>query len=519
MKIDPSVKLPALRHPWSKCIAVGRGYELLRADLQQHLRFLQQEFGYRNIRFHASFHDDMAVVQKLPDGEIVYRWTHLDHVYDFLVEAGFDPIVEINPMPAALASGDKTFFWYKMNITPPASYAQWEDFLQAYIEHTVERYGIERVRRWYFEVWNEPNLRDNFWTGTMEEYYQLYASCARVLKGFDPALRVGGPASAGSSELLPFLQWCKEHQAPVDFLSYHNYPQGEASVYQSTEESPHEPGMHFVEDTRQTKIDLAEQGYGYLPILMTEWSTLAHGPDWKAVWVGNEHINNLFAGAAVCHLAHGCDDSLDVMSWWVASDVFEEGGPQVEPYGTRFQYYGMLTVDGVPKSSYHAFKFLNRMRGERYAVALPEGSPATRGAIVTDEVSCTRALVWNCVFPHVKGDAWEQVIELPISANLRSHKEVRVTIAQVREGQGSAYEYWKAMGSPANLTRLEQELLAAKAEPAYASSMLEVADGRVRVPLNLHVNEFAFIEVGGGPAGKAALKSEEQAALNEALMV
>ncbi|MEX0324647.1 MAG: hypothetical protein AB3N33_01030 [Puniceicoccaceae bacterium] len=515
--ILPDKKLPSLAHPWNQCITVGRGYELLRADLQEHLRFLQREFGYRHIRFHASFHDDVDVVQKLPDGEIVYRWAQLDHIYDFLVDAGFDPIVEINPMPTALASGDTTFFWYKMNTTPPASYQQWEDFLLAYIQHTVERYGIERVRRWYFEVWNEPNLP--FWDGTMEEYYQLYASCARTLKGFDQELRVGGPASAGPREVLPFVSWCKAQDVPIDFVSYHSYPQGEACAYKSIEESPSEPGMHFVEDIKQTKAKLAENGFADLPILMTEWNSQAHGADWKAVWVGNENVNNLFAGAAVCHLAHGCDAALDVMGWWVASDVFEEGGPQVEPYGDRFQYYGMLTIDGVPKSSYHAFKFLHRMRGERYTVELPEGSPATRGAVVTDERSCTRALLWNCVFPHVTRNAWEVKIELPVAAEMRSRKEVRVTTAHVREGQGSAYEYWKAMGAPANLTRIEQELLAAKAEPAYSSGMVEVVDGKVEVSVSLQVNEFFFIEVGGDPAGKAALKSRKQVALNEALMV
>ncbi|MGC9452748.1 MAG: GH39 family glycosyl hydrolase [Oceanipulchritudo sp.] len=97
MKITISAKpnLSPLKHPWSKCITVGRAYELLRADAREHLLCLQREFDYRFIRFHASFHDDVAVVHKLPDGEIVYRWTQLDHIYDFLVEAGFDPIVEL----------------------------------------------------------------------------------------------------------------------------------------------------------------------------------------------------------------------------------------------------------------------------------------------------------------------------------------------------------------------------------------------------------------------------------------
>lgn len=519
IQIDSSRKLSPLLHPWSKCITVGRGYELLRADLQEHLRMLQREIGYTHIRFHASFHDDVDVVQKLPNGDIVYRWCQLDKIYDFLVDAGFDPIVEINPMPSALASGDKTFFWYKMNITPPDSYMEWERFIRAYIEHTVERYGIDRVRLWLFEVWNEPNLKDNFWTGTMEDYYKLYASCAKVLKSFNPELIVGGPASAGATEVVPFATWCRDNEVPLDFVSYHGYPQGEAGSYSSLEESPSKPGMHFVENVQSAKRELVENGFGDLPVLMTEWNTQAHDKDWKVKWVGNEHVNDLFAGAAVCHLVHSCENDLDMMAWWVASDVFEEGGPQVEPYGGRFQYYGMLTIDGVPKSSFHAFKFMNRMRGERYPITLPDDSPPTRGAIVTDELSCTRVLIWNCVFPHDTGSAWDIKLDVPLAESFQSRTEIRVTKALVSEVQGSAYEYWKQMGAPANLTRLEQELLSARAQPAYASSMLPVENGRVRISMTLQENEFVFIEAGGDPAGASVAKSREQEALNEGLMV
>jgi xylan 1,4-beta-xylosidase len=521
IRINPARKLPPLRHPWSHCITVGRGYELLRADLQAHLRFLQQEFGYRHIRFHASFHDDVSVVQKLPSGEIVYRWTQLDHIYDFLVDAGFDPIVEINPMPAALASGNDTFFWYKQNVTPPASYEQWENFIRSYIEHTVERYGIDRVRNWYFEIWNEPNLRNHFWTGTMEDYYELYASCAKVLKDFDSALQVGGPASAGSKETLPFAEWCRSREVPLDFVSYHSYPQGEACAYKSVEDSPFQPGMCFVSDIKETKRTLAKAGFGDLPIFMTEWNSQAQTANWEAKWVGNENVNNLFAGAAVCHLVHGCDADLDLMAWWVASDVFEEGGPQVEPYGSRFQYYGMLTIDGLPKSSFHAFKFMHQMRGQRYEVTLPEGNPPSRGAIVTDELSCNRVLIWNCVFPHAQGEPWQTSFDLPLTKNLSSRKTIRVTTATVREGQGSAYEFWKEMGAPPNLTRVEQDALSARSQPDYASRMLPVLDGRVSLSVKLGINEFVFIEVGGDEAANtdSLITSAEQMSLNESLMV
>lgn len=511
--ISPEPTLPALQHPWSQCITVGRAYELLRADLQEHLLKLKKEFGYRFIRFHASFHDDVAVVHQLPNGEIVYRWTQLDHIYDFLVEEGFDPIVEINPMPKALASGEDTFFWYNMNITPSASATEWERFLQAYIEHTVERYGIETVRKWRFEVWNEPNLRKSFWAGTQEEYFELYASCARVLKGLDAQLKVGGPAGAGQDWNPDFIRYCQQNRVPFDFVSFHVYPVGEAD-----EVLP--PGMnmvHYLKDAKQTIRDLAGED---TEILITEWNTQTQNAEKKTQWVGNESINRLIAGALVCHVLFESDDSSDAMGWWVASDVFEEGGPQVEAYGNRYQHYGMLTIDGLPKSSYYAFQFMNRMKGCRYPVTWDEERAATQNGFLTHEGAATRALFWNTWFPFQKeAEAWDLSFSMPIPPTHQKQKQIRVTIAKVTKGHGSAFEYWQSMGAPANLTVIEQRALEAASHPLYTSEMMDVVDGHVSLQLHLGINEFAFVEIGGDAAGNLAQLSAEQSGLNDSLQL
>jgi len=510
MKVSSTAEGPALQHPWKKTIAVGRGYELLRKDLQEHLLFLQKTFHYQHIRFHASFHDDVNVVQQLPDGEIVYRWTQLDHIYDFLVESGFDPIVEINPMPKALASGDKAFFWYRMNITPPQSYDAWSDFIKAVTAHFVERYGIKRVRNWYFEVWNEPNLRDSFWDGTMEEYFALYRASAEAVKAVDPELRVGGPAGSGADWNLPLAHYCRDNGVPLDFISYHNYPVWEADL-----DVP--PGMFFVGSLQKAKRQLAEAGFGHLPILITEWNTLTQDADKKINWVGNDSVNNLLAGAAVCHFAHTCDDLAEQMAWWVASDVFEEGGPEVEPYGNRYQYYGMLTIDGVPKSSFHAFRFLARLLGKRYEIKDLEREAPTQNVIITDEKVATRALAWNLVFPFEVQRGWRFKLELPVPESMKAQKEVRLSAAWVRAGQGSAYEYWQQMGAPANLTLMEQETLSMRAMPDCQSRMVPVENGSVSVAVMLQPNEFVFFEVGGDKAGSGRIAGEAQDVLNEAL--
>ena len=92
-------------------------------------------------------------------------------------------------MPETLASGSvRVFNAYQTNVTPPKSYRRWEELVHKLASHWTERYGANEVREWFFEVWNEPNLKA-FWTGTQKGYFKLYEITAKALKRVDPLLR------------------------------------------------------------------------------------------------------------------------------------------------------------------------------------------------------------------------------------------------------------------------------------------------------------------------------------------
>ena len=140
--------------PWRNCVAVGRAYLLLRADLLEQFAAAQKELGYRYCRFHALFDRDMDVVERAKDGSQTFKWHQIDKIYDALLAMGIRPFVELNPMPDALASGTQQLFWYKANVTPPQDYREWELLVHEFAKHLVRRYGLDEVRKWYFEVSN-----------------------------------------------------------------------------------------------------------------------------------------------------------------------------------------------------------------------------------------------------------------------------------------------------------------------------------------------------------------------------
>lgn len=211
-----------LHHPWRHCVGSGHATLALRADWQAQLRTARTELGFRHVRFHGLFDDDMGTLVCQQE-KLLYSFFNADQIFDFLIEIGMRPIVELSFMPTALSSGDGTVFHYQGNITPPKDMTQWHELIGKITAHWVDRYGIDEVAQWYFEVWNEPNL-PAFWTGTQEQYFALYATTARAIKDVDTRLRVGGPATAANAWIPEFQQYCLEHDVPVDFISTHLYP-------------------------------------------------------------------------------------------------------------------------------------------------------------------------------------------------------------------------------------------------------------------------------------------------------
>src|SRR5690242_8418599 len=136
---------------FKRCVGAGRANEGLRADWQRQLTEAHQQCGFKYIRFHGLFDDDMGVYRDY-NGRPEYNWQYIDELYDFLHRIGMKPFVELSFMPEGLASGSKTIFWYHGNVTPPKDMKKWADFIRAFVEHEKERYGDAEVKTWYFEV-------------------------------------------------------------------------------------------------------------------------------------------------------------------------------------------------------------------------------------------------------------------------------------------------------------------------------------------------------------------------------
>src|SRR5476651_1828412 len=222
INVDLNKTSGKLNTMFNACVGAGRANEGLRADWQQQLAYVRKQCGFQYIRMHGLLTDDMAVYTEDAKGKPQYYYMYIDALFDFLHSIGMKPFVELGFMPNALASGNKTIFWWRGNVTPPKDMKKWADFMKAFVTHCKERYGDAEVRTWYFEVWNEPNL-SGFFSGTQQQYFDLYAATARAIKSVSPDYKVGGPATAGAGWVPEFIHYCDTNHAPVDFISTHTY--------------------------------------------------------------------------------------------------------------------------------------------------------------------------------------------------------------------------------------------------------------------------------------------------------
>jgi xylan 1,4-beta-xylosidase len=360
--VDAS-KQTANPHFWSAAFGTGTASLTLRSDLQTHYKIGNRELGMLRVRGHGVLNDDMGVYK----GPGSYDWTKFDTYLNAIVSAGMRPIMELSFMPTALAKNGNS-------RDVPKDYAAYKQFIQAVVQHCVDKYGAPDVGQWYWEVWNEYDY-SGFWNGTAADYYTLYDNAVDGATAVLPNILIGGPASTEPGKIAAFLQHCKTANKRVTFASSHVYPGGAAAgaVANAT-------GLVNDNNTRIQQIMSGGYTTAQVKSFNTEWNSSYNGQGGltgDVVTSMDNHWNVGFILKGVKLLADktsGDTPALDVFSYWTLSDVFDESsGPSGSyilgqggnlPFGRVF---GVMTFQGMRKASFNAFKMLNYLGPKRLA--------------------------------------------------------------------------------------------------------------------------------------------------------
>ena len=463
-----------------------------RPDTLAQLATAVDELGFRQLRFHAIFHDVLGTV-RVVDGRTVYDFNGIDRLYDGLLARHIRPLVELGFTPAAMASSPQTIFYWKGNTSHPEP-AAWRALVDAFARHLIQRYGAAEVRSWPFEVWNEPNLA-GFWEGADQKaYFELYADTARTLKKVDAGLRVGGPSTAGADWVVPFLAYAKAHDVPVDFVSTHTYGVDGGFLDENGVEDRKLSASPdaIVGDVRRVREQISASHLPGLPLYITEWSTSYNPRD----LVHDSYISAAYILAKL----HATRGLAQAMSYWTFTDLFEEPGPPPTPFHGGF---GLMTREGLRKPAFFAYKYLHALAGND----IPSSDD---GVFASADGKRTAAVIWDWQQPDQKASN-RSFFGKPVPAT--PARTVQLRIAHVAAGNyrlrvhrtgyqaNDAFTAWLEMGKPDSLNAEQLRHLSALIHDApEADSLVKPgADGVVDTTITMRSNDIVLVTLEPAP--------------------
>jgi xylan 1,4-beta-xylosidase len=485
IRVDAKAKTTAFPHFWEQTFGSGRAILSLRESYRDDLRMVKKVTDFNAVRFHGIFMDDVGLydpnahtqnpgqaAEAVAPGESIYNFSYIDQIYDGLLANHVRPFVELSFMPKKMASDPAALhaIWYKQNVSPPKGYKLWDAMITAFTQHLMDRYGIDEVAKWDFEVWNEPNL--DFWAGKPAQptYFELYDHTALAIKKVSNKLHVGGPSTAQAACVTAFLQHCKQNNIPVDFVSTHVYANDTAKDVMGTNEQIPRDRM-VCRSVRKVHDEISASPFPRTPLIFSEYNaSYANEPD---------VTDSIYMGPWLASTISQCDGLTESMSYWTFSDVFEEQGVARTPF---YGGFGLLAEDDIPKPALNAFAMLHQLGDRR----IPVDSDA---ALATTHADGSIILaLWNYAAPYGTGATYT-----PPPAKLGSVKTFRLKLDQVAPkmsaqiwrldaDHGNVIKTFDAMGRPAFPSRNQISQLRVAGQPSPPQKIM-VRDGTLNVTI------------------------------------
>jgi xylan 1,4-beta-xylosidase len=439
-------------------------------------------------------------------GRAVYDWTIVDRIFDTYLERGVRPYVEIGFMPKDLSTRPEPYrhAWtpaakYDEIFTgwayPPKDYERWSALVHAWVAHAVERYGRAEVERWYWEVWNEPNI--GYWRGTPEEFHELHDRAIDAVRRALPTARVGGPDTAGhggkfTRDFLEHILRGTNHATgrtgtPLDFVSFHAKGQpavvdGHVRMGMAAQLTTIDEGFRLV----ASYPELAN-----LPVIIgesdPEGCAACQGPQ---LGYRNGTMYSSYTAASFAR-EHDLADRHGINLEGVLSWAFEFEG---QPYFAGFR---ALATNGIDLPVLNVFRMFSMMGPERVLSSsdgsLPLDAILRDGVRDRPDVSALASrsdraltvLAWHYHDDDVPGPDAE--VRLALDGLPTSRGRFRVRHYRIDATHSNAYTVWQQLGSPQAPTSAERAQLerASQLETAAAPASLHAVQSAATIQFTL----------------------------------
>lgn len=469
-------KTTHLHHTWKRLMTVGRARLLLVDDIRRQLLEIQQDIGFEMIRFHGIFNDDMHVYDEDENGNSFYDFHQVNDALDFILKAGLKPFIELGFMPSKMAKYQDIVILNMFHVSSPKDLKKWQELVCEFLKNCMNRYGIDEVKNWYFEFWNNGGFdaedeKDEeakkllFWQESVDSYLAFYEATYQAVKSIDPAIRIGGPAVEISTlkqekKLSAYLQFMKRHHCMIDFLTLHVYP--------ATSGLDMKQSMIFIEDwMHRHKLNME--------VHISEWST------WKLDV--EEHFNdNCIKAGYILHSILETMDRYSSLGHWTFTDYTETmRNKHAAIYSNNV---GLFTGNGIKKAGYNAYALLSKLgdqmiaKGDHYIFTKKSGRYQllihAGGSLAQKQNEINRNFQFN-------------IYDLPDGTYEKK-------VYYLNPESGSSFDVWKQMGSQKDLMEEDVIYLKGHAMMSFTREMMTIKDHQDHEIRQLKEQEAILVE-------------------------
>jgi xylan 1,4-beta-xylosidase len=405
------------------------------------------------------------VYQVDENGRPFYEFTLFDQIFDRILTGDFIPIMHIGSMPDSLSSSPLLTIREREDLEkyPPKDYDNWYSLVYNIVKHCVERYGKEKVAKWKWELWNEPDIKE-YWLGTEEEYFRLYDFTAAAVKAALPEAQIGGNAvtqstTRGTPFLIRFIEHCLQGNnfknatvgAPLDFITFHlkgtNFAISKIGNFTSEERSAKNqafsPSLEFILECARTNLEkiAAIPGTAGIPVYVTECD-IDIGLTISVYENPNvEYRNTEYYPAFQCALAK---EMLDISNSFPANPVkcFVTDALFYPGYRIFEGQRALFTAEEIEKPIFNAFSLLGKLGNERLQFEASENNKIN--GLATRHGDTIQIMVYN-----YDQDVTDRKLEQAVlSVRMPTSKSYKLSHYRIDENHSNTYSIWKSMGKP-----------------------------------------------------------------------
>lgn len=506
-----------MKHTWRNLINLGYAQDGLRSDLQQHLTDIQNKIKFKYARFQGIFSDEMLSYGDENGHEANYNFTKIDKLIDFLYSINLKPFIELGNKAKVLNLVSDKVMYFRNSSEKQKTLKESLDLLEKFMFHCINRYGINEVSQWYFELWKEGDNDYVFWSGDFDKYLNLFKHYYSIIKEIVPEAKIGGPGfnpEVNMKKFDAFLKQVKKSNIKLDFLSVSIYPYEliEDSKVEKISEKNNRGNKAYKNDEgeylshllpskdknyskvkldkirkmiRDTEINIPE-------IHVTEYnSSISHrhpanDTTFKAAYISKNILDNL--------------DETNSFGYWFCSDV---SGELKDSKNLLYGDMGLISANGINKPGFYAYEMLGKLGND--LVQKGDGYIITKKSLYNFEIITYNYKHFDyfyCLSEETPVtleqyyNIYENQENLNFSITLKGTKKGRYRVKKyvLNREHGSIFDEWLNMNAIFNIKKDEIDYLKQICVPKQTVFYVESLD-HLMLESSLSPHEVNFYEV------------------------